>query len=242
MRDEYGDAASPPVLRQALLLSVIEQLKQPLLHISRQAELPAVSAGPVDLHRMRVTADAALRLLDNYLLGVQLGEGGGRMFATGPVSVASVLYDVGDQLAPFAKLYGVTLDLQVEGRYGPVLAHRQGLEAALASLGYALVEALPAHDTPQLMLRLAAYRCPYGVVAGIYSEVPQLTAHALRLGRKLYGRTRQPLAPVTHGSGAGVFVADALLHAMHARLFASRHKHLQGLGAMLPVSAQLQLV
>lgn len=236
----YDNAGSPPALRQALLLTVIEQLKQPLLQIARQADLPD---GAADMRGIGVTADAALRLLDNYLLGVQLAARQDTMFAVEPVSVASVLYDVGNRLRPLAGLYGVTLDLQVDGRYGPVMAHRQGLEAALTALGHSLVEALPAHDdAPQLTLRLSAHRCRYGIVAGMYSEASPVTARVLRLGRQLYGRSRQPLAAMTHASGAGVFVADALLHAMRTRLSASRHKHLQGLGVVLPLSAQLRLV
>lgn len=244
VREEgYDNAGSSPALRQALLLTVIEQLKQPLLHIARQAELSDLPGGATDLRGIRVTADTALRLLDNYLLGVQLAGQQDIAFAVEPLSVASVLYDVGNRLRPLAGLYGVTLDLQVDGRYGPVMAHRRGLEAALTALGHALVEALPARDdAPQLTLRLSAHRCRYGIVAGMYSEASPVTARVLRLGRQLYASSRQPLAAMTHAGGAGVFVADALLHAMHTQLSASRHKHLQGLGAVLPLSTQLRLV
>jgi hypothetical protein len=244
MADNAGhnpDTAGP-MLTQQLLLTVIEQLKLPLLQIGRRAELAGIAMQPDYLEDIRITAEAALQLLDNYLLGVQLAGQRGSLFEVEPVSVAAVLHDAGDQLRPLAKAYGVTLDLQIDGRYGPVMAHRQGLQAALVSVGYALVEALPAQDTPQLRLRLSAHRCRYGIVAGLYCDMGQLTAQALRLGRCLQGRARQPLQTWSHTSAAGVFVADAILRAMRARLTASRHRHMYGLGTVLPLNPQLQLI
>ena len=231
-----------PVLSQHLLLSIAEQLKLPLLQIARQAELAQLSPLPADLGRIQTTADMALHLLDSYVLGVQLATDERKLFETEPVSISSVLYDAGAQLAPIAKAYDVTLDLRLEGKYGPVMAHRDGLQSALVSLGYALIEALPSLDRPQLRLQLAAHRCRYGIVAGVYCEAEELTAEALRQGRQLYGRARQPLTGISASSGAGVFVADALLHAMQSQLTVSRHHKLRGLGAVLQPNPQMQLV
>jgi len=232
----------PPLLTQQLLLSVVEELKFPFINIARRAELADMQADQEDLGFIRVTADAALQLLDGYLLGLQLASRDAGLFEVEPVSVSSVLYDAGNQLRPLAKTYGVELDLRVDGKYGPVMAHRRALQVALVSLGYAFVEALPALDVPELRLQLSAHRCRYGIVAGLYCETEQVTAQALRKGRQLYGRARQPLGAISHTSGAGVFVADAIFHAMRARLTASRHHNLHGLGAVLPLNPQLQLV
>jgi hypothetical protein len=233
---------SAPVLSQHLLLSIAEQLKLPLLQIARQAELAKLTSGPVDLSRIQTTADMALHLLDSYVLGVQLATEERKLFETEPVSISSVLYDAGAQLAPIAKAYDVTLDLRLDGKYGPVMAHREVLHSALVSLGYALIEDLPSLDRPQLRLQLAAHRCRYGIVAGVYCEAEELTAEALRQGRQLYGRARQPLTGLSASSGAGVFVADALLHAMQSQLTVSRHHKLRGLGAILQPNPQMQLV
>jgi hypothetical protein len=122
------------------------------------------------------------------------------------------------------------------------MAHRHGLQSALVSLGYSLIEALPSTDRPQLRLQLSAHRCRYGVVAGLYCESEEITVDALRQGRELYGRARQPLTTISASSGAGVFVADALLHAMQSQLTVSRHHKLRGLGAVLQPSPQMQLI
>lgn len=243
MVEDSSSTYSSSILTEQLLLSVIEQLKLPLMNIARRAELATIEAEREALSTIRIAADTTLGLLDSYLLGVQLANRqSSQAVELQPVSVSSVLYDVSHQLEPFAKLYGVQLDLQIDGNYGPVMAHRRGLQAALLSLGYVLIEALPAQDTEQLTLELSAHRCRYGIVAGLYCETGQITAHTLRLGKQLYGRARQPLGSFSHSSGAGVFVADAILQSMRRRLTTSRHRHRYGLGTVLPLNPQLQLI
>lgn len=238
------EAGGPPILSQQLLLSVAEELKLPLLQIARQAEQTSLG-GTADLAVIQATADSALRLLDNYSLGVRLALEPGQL-SPESVSVSSVLYDTGQQLEALARSYGVELELNVAGRFGPVLAHRQGLQAALVSLGAALIEALPAQAQagakPQLTLQLATHRCRYGIVAGLYADTKQLSEEVLQRGRRLQRHSRQPLLDLTHTSGAGIFVADTILKAMKLNLRASRHHRLYGLGTVLQPNHQLQLV
>lgn len=221
---------------QQLLLNVAEELKLPLMQIARQAE-----QGQIDARFARTTADTALRLLDNYALGVRLAMEP-RSLTTEAVSVSSVLYDAGQQLDGLAKNYGVELDISIQGKYGPVTANRQALLAALTSAGAALIEALPAMEAPQLRLQLAMHRSRYGLVAGLYTDTKQLSSQALKQGRGLYAASRQPLRDLTHTSGAGIFVADAILRSMDLKLTASRHQRLYGLGTVLRPNPQLQLV
>ncbi|MEK7059367.1 MAG: hypothetical protein AAB971_01270 [Patescibacteria group bacterium] len=229
-----------PILSQELLLSVAEELKLPLLQIARKAEQQELT-GESDLSTIRATADSALRLLDNYVLGVRLALEP-EPLAVESVSVSSILYDAGQELSAMAKNYGVELELSIAGRYAPVLAHRQGLQAALVSLGAALIEALPAQGSPQLKLQLATHRSRYGIVAGLYAETKQLSNEALQKGRQLRRQSRQPLMNLSHTSGAGVFVADTILNAMNLHLTASRHHRLYGIGTVLQPNHQLHLV
>lgn len=233
-------AADSGVLSQQLLLSVAEELKLPLLQIARQAEFGRLH-GQADLKVIQATADTALQLLDNYALSVRLNLEPRRLEVES-VSVSSVLYDAGQQLDALAKSYGVGLELNVAGRFGPVLAHRAGLQAALVSLGAALIEALPALEGTQLKLQLATHRSRYGVVAGMYADTKQLSHEVLKNGRRLQHQSRQPLLYLTHTSGAGIFVADSILRAMQLRLQASRHHRLYGLGTVLQPSPQVRLV
>lgn len=234
------------VQSERLFLTLAEQMKLPLLQIVRQAELGTLAGdGHEPLAEIRTNADVAIKLVDGYLLSMRLAAEEHTTTALETISIASVLYDTAHQLHPIAKLYGVDLELSVDGRYGPVTAHREGLQTALVSLGYALIEALPATTTEpaaQLKLQLAAHRCRYGIVAGMYADVDRLTTEALRQGRKLHGDARQPLPAFSHSGGAGVFVADAILQAIGARLKVSHHHHRSGLGAVLQPNSQLQLI
>ncbi len=229
-----------PILSQQLLLGVAEELKLPLLQIARQAEQAELTGEP-NLPQIQASAQTALQLLDNYVLGVRLAQDP-RQLDIEAISVSSVLYDTSQQLDSLAKTYGVKLELNVAGRYGTVMANRQGLQAALTSLGAALIEALPALEAPQLKLQLATHKSRYGIVAGLYTDTKQLSNEALQKGRRLQAQSRQPLLNLSHTSGAGIFVADAILNAMQLRLRASRHHGLYGVGTVLKSNNQLQLV
>ncbi len=233
-------AADRSELTDQLLLSVAEQLKLPLMQIARQAEYGQLQGG-ADLKAIESTARTALQLIDNYALGVRLSQEA-QQLSVESVSVSSVLYDAGQQLDALAKNYGVGLELSIGGKFGPVLAHRVGLQAALVSLGAALIEALPAQENPQLKLQLATHRSRYGVVAGLYADTKVLSQQTLQKGRALQHYSRQPFLSLTHTSGAGVFVAESILKAMQLKLCASRHHRLYGLGTVLQPSPQLQLV
>jgi hypothetical protein len=228
---------------EQLFLSLAEQMKLPLMQILKQAELGSLQ-GKIspELEQVRVNADVALKLIDGYLLSMRLAAEEAYAIEHESVSVSSVLYDAAHQLHPIARLYGVELELSVGGKFGPVNAHREGLQNALVTLGYALIEALPASNAPQLRLQLAAHRCRYGIVAGLYADADRLTTEALRQGRRLFGASRQPLPALSHCGGAGVFVADAILTAIGARLKVSHHNRRSGLGAVLQSNPQLQLV
>jgi len=168
---------------EQLFLSLAEQMKLPLLQILKQAELGAMLGTSQDqLSQVRVNADVALKLVDGYLLSMRLAAEEAYSIEQESVSISSLLYDTAHQLHPIAELYGVKLELSLDGEYGPVTAHRHGLQSALVTLGYALIEALPATNAPQLKLELAAHRCRYGIVAGLYADVDLLTAeHCARV-------------------------------------------------------------
>ena len=234
-----GDTVS--VLSQELLLSVAEELKLPLMQIARQAEQSQVTGRQADLAGIQTSADSALRLLDNYVLGVKLAMQPEPLNMEA-ISVSSVLYDTGQQLDSLAKSYGVDLQLGISGKFTPVTANRRGLQAALVSLGASLIEALPAQESPQLKLTMATHRSRYGIVAGMYAETRQLSQDALSRGKRLQATSRQPLLNISHTSGAGVFVADTILKAMGLNLIASRHHRLYGLGTVLQSNNQLHLV
>lgn len=226
-----------------LFMALAEELKSPLLRIARHAELLALNGqSDSSLASMRMNADMTLQLLDSYLLSLRLSREPDMLFAIKPVSVSAVLHEARGRLADVAREYSVDLELDIAGKYEPVMADDRALTTALVSLGYSLIEALPAMGTRQLRLQLAAHRTKYGIVAGMYCDADALTPASLRRAHELYGHTRQPFVGALSGSGAGIFVADAILHAMSSRLRVGRYQRLPGFAATFAPSQQLQLV
>lgn len=224
---------------ERLLRALAEQLKVPLLQIARGAELGREAADLSSLHDIEYTADMALRLVDSYLLSIQLQSLPNLELE--PVSLSSILDHAATQLSKLANQYGCDLDISLSGKYEPVMAHRKALEAAYISLGYAFIEAIPPNGHRHSVV-FAAHRSNYGLVAGVYGDQPSWSSDVYRRGQALYGQARQAIPALTPSSGAGLFVADSLLNSVASSLRMARHHNLSGVAATLTPSRQLQLV
>lgn len=225
-----------------LLRSVAEQLKVPLTIIARQAELSQL-AGKVEAQELATVhsqAATALALVDSYLLGLELSREQANLELE-PVSVSSTLVGIAHDLYFVARQNGVDLEVQVAGKYEPVMANQRGLRAALLSLCYGLVEATGEQQNRR-HLTLAVHRTPHGIVAGMYSDFQDLEAKAWRTALELRGRAAQPFTALSAGSGAGLFVADAIMRSMDTRLRVGRHQKECGLAATFHPSQQLAFV
>lgn len=228
----------------SLLLSVAEQLKAPLTAIARQAELGQLT-GQVELTdaaAIRTQATAALTLVDSYLLGLDLMHRQTSLQLE-PVSISSTVTDAAHDLSRFAAHYNVQLEVEVLGKYGPVMSNPQGLRAALLSLGFAMVEAQASQDMkgPRRIV-LATHRTPHGIVTGVYGQYEKLSAEHWRAALGLVGRARQPISALTSGNGAGLFVADIILRSMESQLRVGRFHRQNGLAATFQPSQQLTIV
>ena len=224
---------------ERLLRAVAEQLKLPLLQIARAAELATTTGNTAQLETMSYIADTALRLIDGFLLSAEYG--GQESLTLVPVSISSVLQDTAHKLMPLARQNNCDIEINLSGKYGPVMAHQESLESAFTLLGYSLIEARPAEGHRHEVI-LGAHRSASGLVAGVFDNQPGLSTDMFRRGRALYGTARQTLPTVSGANGAGVFVADSLLKAMAAPLHLARHNKLAGLAVTLHPSNQLQLV
>jgi hypothetical protein len=220
-----------------LLRGLAEQLKLPLLHIARQAELATLNEQEAYSAIMR-TADMALQLIDGYLLSTDVHAQ--QALELEPISISSILQDTAHQLSHLAKQYDCEIEVHLSGRYGPVMAHRKSLEAAFALLGYSFIEAGSSEGNRRMLL--AAHRSRNGLVAGVFGNQPGLSADMYRRARALYGTARQPMTNVTAAAGAGVFIADSLLAPQSSPIHIAYHQKLAGLAATLLPSQQLQLV
>jgi len=215
-----------------LLTALAEELKLPLIHIARSTEKLGDSTS-------QMRAEMALRLIDGYILGLQTNEQ--LALQLEPVTLASILYDTAEVLAPIAQERGYDLRVDVGGRYGPVMGDRKVLEQAFTILGFELMSA-PAEEEATPTLTLATHRSKAGIVAGIFTDNAAISTDAFRRAKILLGSARQPMPAVTASSGAGIFIADSLLQTLSSSFKISRHHKQVGLAATLVPSRQLQLV
>lgn len=214
-----------------LLMALAEELTMPFLQIARIAELQ----NDVTIQQQ---AEMGLRLVNGYILGLQSKEQ--LQLKLEPITLSSVLHDTATVLNPLAKQQGYELEIDIAGKFGPVMGDRRLLEQAFIILGYELMQA--PSENPRATLTLATHRSKSGIVAGVFTNNPGLTADAFRRAKVLLGSARQTLPNSTVGSGAGVFVADALLQTLSSSFKVARHHKQTGLAATLIPSRQLKLV
>lgn len=224
---------------ERLLRALAEQLKSPFLSIARASELAQITGAKANLRDIEYTADMSLRLIDSYLLSVQL-QALPRLELE-PVSLSAVLQDTAHRLNLLAKQYDCDLDIHIAGKYGPVMAHRRSLEAAYMSLGYAFIEAMPSAERRHQVV-MAVHRTSKGLVTGVFGNQPELTADMYKRSKALYGHVSQAIPVLSGSNGAGVFIADSLLKSMATPLRVARHQKLAGLATTLLPSQQLELV
>jgi hypothetical protein len=225
--------------QERLLRALAEQLKLPLMQIAREAELAELTEQPRSFSSISYTADMALRLIDSYLLSVELQALPSLQIE--PVSVSAMLQDTAHILHRLAKQYDCDLEINLKGKYQPVMAHRKSLESALTSLGYAFIESsAPVEERHTVVL--GAHQSNSGLVVGVFGNQPEISADALKRGIALFGNAKQALPTLSATAGAGVFVANSLLANMQAPLHSSKHNKLSGLAATLLPSQQLALV
>lgn len=223
----------------ASTINLVEQLKLPFLQIIKQLELSTFDAKLHHLNNAKISAEYAIKLIDNYILSLKI-ENQEIDYYPETFLVSTVLNNSAQYLENLAKMYGVDLKILVENKTTPVMGNRIILESAILSVGMSLVEAVATNAKPTLYF--ATHRSRHGVVAGIYTEDIKISAKLLKEGRKYKGKSSQPLQNLLYSSGAGIFIADNLFNSLKLNMLVSKHKNLYGLGAILNCSQQLKLV
>lgn len=226
-----------------LFTTLAEQVKMPFVTIAHAAELSRKNPANDTLENLfstiSLTSESALKLIDAYLLSIQLEQQPALVLE--PVSLSSVLYDTAHQLDAFAKAHDCTLELQLQGKYGPVMARQEVVKKAVEALGYSFIEAASQQGS-KTCVTLMARRTARGMSMGVYTETNTLSKALFKQAKQLKGIARQPLGGFSAGSGAGIFVADALFAWLDTPMHVAKHRSLSGLAATLIPSRQLSLV
>lgn len=218
-----------------LFMALAEQLKTPLLQIARLSEIPANKTA----RRISAISGQALRLVDAYMQAATQTQG---QLLLEPVNAGAVLYDAAHALQPFAKQWDYNLQVDQVGRSMPVMAHGNSLRTMLILLGASLIETGLEEDNTKRQITLGTHRTAHGTVIGAFSKHIPLSQRALQLTRELHGRAAQAVPSLGLAGGAGIAIADRLSYQLSAPLKAYRHQSLSGIGSLLSLSKQLQLL
>ena len=233
--------------QHALLVALSDDLALPLLQIKSGLELVGQSASLAKAARLQaaglvLSADVGLQLIQAYRL--LLKSDALRQIALEPLAVGNILESIAHQLSPYAKQYGTTIEVDVQGKFPPVLVDSNSLNVALGTLASSLIRTQAA-QTQQKSYRLVlgAHNSGDGLVAaGVFSDAQGLSDKTLRAARALVGQARQPLPGLPPGAASGILIADMLCDSLWQPLRASAHRHMSGLATALPTSKQLQFV
>ncbi len=229
--------------QEQLFINVAEGISHTLLQVSRLSEVARTETPERQTTRWQTVQDvtaASLALLEGYAMTLRLQQGM-ESPVVAPVATAVLLHDTARLLAPYAKQYGVQIELEVSSKLGPILSDRLVLQSALVSLGQVFIMAHAETEQPK-PIRLAAHKTRYGIVVGLYGYGIEMSAAALRRAHTLRGKAFQPYTQLVSGPASGVFVADGLLRSVAAQLHAARYHNVAGLAVTVPACNQLQLI
>ncbi len=228
-------------------MTLSDDLSLPLLQVRSSIELLqshnfAKTAARQHVHSSVLSIDTGLQLIEAYKLLLSAEDL--HSLPMEPMAIGAVLENIAHNLSSYAKEYKTIIEVSVQSRLTPILAHHASLNSALEILTTSIIRAQAAQsEKKSYRLVLGAHRSPDNVIAaGVFSSVHGLSDKTLRAARSLVGKARQPLPAVPAGAAAGVLVADMLCSNMWQPLRAAAHHNLPGLATMLPASKQLQII
>ena len=231
----WGSLAMPSVLAAA------HELKAPLV-LMRQLSYQLEMAGELTAdqkvvqERMRLTAERALRLVENITQTSRLNEA---LFALEPLQVRSVWHEVAGEITPLARQMDQQLKVRVPHRPLLAVAHRELLPAILIGL----CDNALAHNPQGSSVVLSAKQEKQTVVFSVRDKGPVIDAKAFRELESRLGIAPQPLGSRPNSSGLGLWIAGSFAKAMASQLSVTRHRS----GGMtfslhVPISGQLSLL
>lgn len=225
----------------SILRNVAEDLKTPLLRIVSQLQLNQ-SLGKGNIHEIEIIASATLRLLDSFIVSTQVYTGQ-QQLKLEPVSPYVVMKDCNQYLRDLANLHGYETEFKLQKGVGLIMADVIILKAAITSLIYSfLYNANSNRILTNQKILFTLRKSKQTIEAGVFSQGFEMTNKSLNKVRDLKGIARQLASDLSHGSGAGIVIADQLLSSMNTRLRPVRVNRLNGLVVNLMPSKQLSLL
>ncbi|MCA9344355.1 hypothetical protein KC946_00810 [Candidatus Saccharibacteria bacterium] len=231
----YSKGANNPIFSY-----IAQNLRSELTKITSNIEYAQLSGDVSLLDDSKYSSQYMLRLIECYLDFLDQTNISQNVE---PVSLSALLKNVASSMAPYAKWQQCDLDLNVAGRYQPVMANREVLNTVLTSLSSVFIVAQSeVKHKARPVITYAVTRSNKGITAGIYSNVEAINSAMLKKARNLYGKSGNPMSASVSNGSAGLYMADSLLNNMSYGLRVSKFHKMTGLSASFEPSKQIALV
>lgn len=228
---------------QYLLKSIAEELRLPLIQISRLAELNLQNQkiDQKDIKKMESSADLAIQLLESFILGVEYSDRQIEIELS-PITIGAVLNDVAHQVNKLATANNYDIELSVKSAH-PVMGNYEAIKMAYLNIAHTIITGSTRHENNRRSsLVFAVYNRGPKNMAGIYSNNLDINKNVWERSINNFEKSRQKMPEFSHINGSGFFVASSILEAMSLELGPSKFHGDKGLAAGFPLSQQLQLV
>lgn len=220
--------AGPDGLEIRGSLPLLRELQHTLYEIAREAEL----GGKEALRRTQIRADQSLRLIDSYIVSVQL-ETGQMQLELAPYGIGSVMHQAAHELREFN---GFPPMVQTKTSQ-PVMTNYELLKSMLFSAGQFVSDSVKA---PVLLRSFATASGDVGV--GVFAKNFDVTNKDLKLAVNTSGQSSMPMAQHSEGSGVMLVLASSLAQALGGGLHVKRMGDFRGFATTLPKSQQISLM
>jgi len=228
----WGRKLVENTLSQQTFHALARELKEPLVNISRQAEL-------LNISKISQQANSAMTLVDGFLLSAQ-SDYGQLQFDLEPIDVGSILYNISCQYRESTLENQIEVEL-VLARDNLIMANRRALEVSLGCLMQLAIDQ-NYDESRKSLIRLVSFKKRNGnVMTGILSTAFSLNAKDLARAEKLYGHSHLATNTSLNGSGIRIAVAEQLMRSLGTRLISLKRNNLRGLGIEFIKSEQLSL-
>ena len=216
------------------LLMAAHELKAPLVLIRQLALQLEEGSDPDAIERIRLTSERSLRLVESLTRSARLEDS---LFATEPISVATLYDDVADELYPLAKALDQTIEIDLPRRPMSIVANPMLVRTILLGL----CDNALTHNSLAGPVRLVARRRADKVELGVRDFGP--TTDSLRQISRRLGEAVTPIDGRPRSSGLGLMIANQFARHMDAELVLTRHRSVGATFALaIPESKQLSLL
>jgi light-regulated signal transduction histidine kinase (bacteriophytochrome) len=228
---------------QFLLKSVAEELRLPLVQISRLAELSrsSYSDSSDEMKTIESSADLALQLLESYILGVELGDKQ-KEIELSPITIGAVMNDVAHQVYRIANQNNCDIELLIKTSK-PIMGNYEAIKMAYLNIAHSIILANSSiGNTKRKSVIFAVYGRGPKNMAGVYGNDIQINKTSWEKSMSIFYKTRQKIPEFSSINASGFFVASSILDSMSLSLNPSKYKGRKGLVAGFPLSQQLSLI